>query len=395
MCQALLPNINPSTAADPRRKGPRRLKAHGVWVRPAAEAHADMASLLRAVAGSRPGFVDGGALGTMAPMAQVIMSDGEGSLFVLDTSGPAPALRPWSEPVPGGPPGGASGGGDGGPPSVGSPDEASDEAPGDVARGGPVGGPDKPSFAEQALRAAGEKLAEDFLVSLFSGRPIGTTLSELMNRGTIISGLGGAALQNLGNMLMGSLMGALFGGVTDESSLGSQLAAKFGPQLMGMAQEHMGKVLDMAKHGGFSPEVMDQIEAYLFGEVSTANIPLGKALDAGGAGYVLVEGGPHALKVGDVALHDNCSKPPGTYVDGHPTILINGAAIGLDTRRSVAAERRDAGGSRRDGPHGRASIAARTSPPPPPPRTMRASRSVTHARRGQDGGKCPGRERRG
>lgn len=333
----------------PTQHAPRRLKPHAVWLRPTTQAHADLKALMGAIAASKPGFVDAPALPAMAPMASVILSDDDGNLFALDNSGPGPVMRPWSqreaespaadggrhnshggashaEPQPAGraqtparsdPTGAATA-------SSTTPAGAAPPAP--SPSGGPPG---TPSFAEQVLAAAGQELGEQFLKSLFSGQSIGPALGELLDKGNILSSLGGAALQNLGNMLMGSLMGALFGGVTDESSIGSQLAAKFGPQLMGMAQQNIGKVLDAVQSGGLSPEVMDQIEAYFFGVASAASIPLGKAVDAGAGGYVLVEGGPHALKQGDLALHDNCNKPPGAFVEGHPTIFINGKqAIG-------------------------------------------------------------------
>lgn len=312
---------HPRAPRRPEDRAPRRLRPHAVWIRPTAHAHADIATLMGAIAAAKPGFVDAPLLPQVSPVASIILSDDDNNLYVLDNSGPTPVMRPWSQAQAEAPPHAHSA-------APTRPNTA--PATADPPTPGPSGGPPAdPAFVEQVLAAAGQELGEQFLTSLFSGQSIGPALGELLDKGNILSSLGGAALQNLGNMLMGSLMGALFAGVTDESSLGSQLAAKFGPQLMGLAQQNMGKVLDAVQSGGLSPDVMNQIQAYFTGVASAASIPLGKAEEKGGAGYVLLEGGegdgPRALKVTDfIQPEDSCPKQTGKYTEGNPTVLING-----------------------------------------------------------------------
>ncbi len=188
---------------------------------------------------------------------------------------------------------------------------------------------------DQVLAGAGQRLASQFMTSLFTGGAIGPALFAAMNPGNLISGLGGAALQNLGNMLMGSLMGSLFGGVTDESSAGSQLAAKFAPQLLGQVQSKAMELANQAISGGSVGDgMMKEIEQFFFGVESKASIPIGLSVaPVCAADYVLspkAKDGPHhaALRELDLAVHEKCGVPS-PFVKGHPTVLINGKpAIG-------------------------------------------------------------------
>lgn len=309
----------PATDAPP-------LRAHGVWTPLPRETHAELAAVLASVAASRPGFIDPATLPKVRSLPKLVISDGSGNLSQIDTSGTGFKLNPLM-------------------PSTGTGRDQTDDgaafdqasAPGTSSDGAGKRSSgaaiDLPHELQQLASTMGNQLAGDALAALFAGKSLGPELLASLDASKLLSGLSGAALQGVQNLLMGSFMSALFGGVNDASSVGAQLAAKFAPQLLGEAQDMAMNLADQAMSGQeLGAGMKDKAESFFFGVKSAASIPLGKAAVPGGAKYILLEGGegegPRALKVTDLAQH--CDKPPRPFIQGHPTILINGQqAVGM------------------------------------------------------------------
>jgi hypothetical protein len=283
------------------------LRIQSFALAPMAALHASQTRLLEALASGRRDFVDLHKLPQPLSPATIVLGTRDGKQFAVDASGPKPILRPLASTSP-----------------AAAASRRTEPRPDAMAAASEKGAPQaaqpkpkEPGFGEKLLAESGQALAQQFMSALGGGRPIGAAIQETFGPGGLLNAMGSKSISGLGDMLMGSMMGQLFGGIDDSSSAGAQIAARFGPALAPQAAAGLGMIA--------TPEGFAALKAKISGAKSTASIPLG--MGPGGGARVSVNG-QAALVEGDLAVHGTIDDSA-PFGPGNPKVLINGKpAIG-------------------------------------------------------------------
>jgi hypothetical protein len=278
------------------------LRVQSIALASTTDLHVSQVRLLETLAAGRPGFVDLHGLPAPLPATQILLASADGTQYAIDASGSKPILRPLvssskeasASPV------------QQSRPTSETSDTAVDAPPPTNPRG------HEPGFGEKLLRDSGQALAQQFMTALAGGQSIGAALQGTFGPGGLLTAMGSKSIAGLGDMLMGSMMGQLFGGVNDASSAGAQIAARFGSTLAPQAVAGLGMVS--------TPEGAAALRTRLAGVGSKASIPLG--MGPGGGVRVSVNG-EGALIEGDLAMHDT-TDDMAPFTSGNAKVLING-----------------------------------------------------------------------
>lgn len=194
-------------------------------------------------------------------------------------------------------------------------DPAADPTNHDAARSARTPRQPGESFGDALVRNTLQQTGAQAFQQLLGSGSVGNALASALDAGNLISNLGSAALSGLVGQGMGALMGGLFGEVTDEDDLGTQLAARFGPQML----SSYGPMAVKSMLSSGSSSVCAMLEPVS----SNATIPFALADIAGGTGGVVGINNKAVLRLGDTLVMPTL-QDAGPMVEGNPTILVNG-----------------------------------------------------------------------